>query len=330
MTARHRGTIRRLDSSRVGFILDDNGEDVFLHLSQLRGIDEGMVVEFTRTQGRRGPMAADTVLHGNHPPARPPLGRHQGQIKWFDRVRGFGFITEPFGDEVFLHASTIRGLEVGGRVEYQDVQLDAGHAATDVILLTGGHPVASDRTGANAVRRDTELLSSFVTPDITFRRTTWGMSATEVQASEQESAIDSTDSTLSYRCAVAGVPATATYFFVDGRLIRGCYLLMRDSSPNLVSGFHALADLLAEKYGRPATEDVYWPDGIPLSDSQQIEAALLRGDFSRSSIWMSPRTTLRLSIDSKDGRPYVIADYRDESAADAEIARRRQRALEDL
>jgi CspA family cold shock protein len=48
----------------------------------------------------------------------------QGTVKWFDEARGFGFITQDEGSDVFVHFSAIEGngfktLANGERVEFE-------------------------------------------------------------------------------------------------------------------------------------------------------------------------------------------------------------------
>jgi len=47
----------------------------------------------------------------------------QGTVKWFNAEKGFGFITQPDGEDVFVHYSSIemsgfRVLEEGQQVEF--------------------------------------------------------------------------------------------------------------------------------------------------------------------------------------------------------------------
>jgi CspA family cold shock protein len=60
----------------------------------------------------------------------------QGQVKWFDAKKGFGFILGPEGRDVFVHYSQITGegfksLRDGETVAYELSQGDKGlHAVT--------------------------------------------------------------------------------------------------------------------------------------------------------------------------------------------------------
>ncbi len=49
-----------------GFITGDNGQDIFVHFSAIKGegfkaLDEGQQVEFDVTNGERGPQATNVV-----------------------------------------------------------------------------------------------------------------------------------------------------------------------------------------------------------------------------------------------------------------------------
>ncbi|MHB1294333.1 MAG: cold-shock protein [Anaerolineae bacterium] len=69
--------------------------------------------------------------------------RTTGKVKWFSRVKGYGFIT-PDGDEaskdVFVHFSAIRGegfrnLTEGEPVEFTIEDSGKGPQASDVVSL---------------------------------------------------------------------------------------------------------------------------------------------------------------------------------------------------
>jgi CspA family cold shock protein len=57
-----------------------------------------------------------------------------GTVKWFDSKKGFGFILNPEGMDVFVHFSSIEGdgfrsLKDGEKVEYQQVSGAKGLSA---------------------------------------------------------------------------------------------------------------------------------------------------------------------------------------------------------
>lgn len=63
--------------------------------------------------------------------------RVTGTVKWFNATKGFGFIKQDEGEDVFVHYSAIvgegyRSLEEGQRVEFVVVQGQKGPQAQDV------------------------------------------------------------------------------------------------------------------------------------------------------------------------------------------------------
>jgi len=64
----------------------------------------------------------------------------EGDVKWFDTKKGFGFITGPEDQDIFVHFSQIEGegfrvLSDGQRVNYDAEQSDRGWHATRVKVI---------------------------------------------------------------------------------------------------------------------------------------------------------------------------------------------------
>jgi cold shock protein len=65
----------------------------------------------------------------------------RGKVKWFNDAKGFGFITEDNGQDVFVHHSEIktdgyRTLEEGEAVEFEVIAGDKGPRAKNVQRLS--------------------------------------------------------------------------------------------------------------------------------------------------------------------------------------------------
>jgi CspA family cold shock protein len=124
------GVIKWFDVAKgFGFIIPDNGQaDVLLHVTCLRRDGYQTILEGTRVvaliQKRdRGyqafrilSMDTSTAIHPSQlPPIRthvqvtPSSGLERAIVKWFNRTKGFGFLTRGDGTEdIFIHMETLR------------------------------------------------------------------------------------------------------------------------------------------------------------------------------------------------------------------------------
>jgi len=67
------------------------------------------------------------------------MARVTGTVKWFNGEKGFGFITQEEGDDLFVHYSEIqsdgyRSLEEGATVEFEITQGKKGLQASAVTV----------------------------------------------------------------------------------------------------------------------------------------------------------------------------------------------------
>ncbi len=66
--------------------------------------------------------------------------RTTGRVKWFSRTKGYGFIQQETGADVFVHYSAIQGegfrnLEEGDQVEFTLQDTPKGPQASDVVRV---------------------------------------------------------------------------------------------------------------------------------------------------------------------------------------------------
>ena len=65
------------------------------------------------------------------------MARLQGKVKWFNNNKGYGFIGQDGGSDVFVHYTAIQGdgfksLQEGDTVEFEIVQGQKGPQAEHV------------------------------------------------------------------------------------------------------------------------------------------------------------------------------------------------------
>lgn len=68
------------------------------------------------------------------------MSKSQGTVKWFSNAKGYGFIEQPGGADVFVHYSAIledgyKSLKQGEVVEFEVVQGPRGPQAESVTRL---------------------------------------------------------------------------------------------------------------------------------------------------------------------------------------------------
>ncbi|MBN9433022.1 MAG: CspA family cold shock protein [Bosea sp.] len=124
------GAIKWFDASKgYGFIIPDDGsKDVLLHVTCLRrdGFQtayEGARIVCEAVKGARGlqafrilSMDESTAVHPaqagpprTHQVVTPTSGLERCVVKWFNRVKGYGFVSRGEGTEdIFVHMETLR------------------------------------------------------------------------------------------------------------------------------------------------------------------------------------------------------------------------------
>ncbi len=140
-----------------GFIQrDEGGEDVFVHISQveragLEGLAEGQELQFNLVDRGGKVSAADLQVVGDviEAPAKAPQRELTGEkavgtVKFFNTMKGFGFITRDDGkDDAFVHISAversgIQSIAEGDRFEF-DLEVDrrGKYSAVNLVPVQG-------------------------------------------------------------------------------------------------------------------------------------------------------------------------------------------------
>ena len=64
----------------------------------------------------------------------------KGTVKWFNESKGYGFLSQPEGDDIFVHYTAIQGtgfrtLKEGSEVEFVVENGPKGLQASNVVIL---------------------------------------------------------------------------------------------------------------------------------------------------------------------------------------------------
>jgi CspA family cold shock protein len=163
------GYVKWFDVSKgYGFVVpEDGGSDVLVHVTILKrdgfnAIAEGARIVLEAVAKARGRQAVrvlsiDTAA-GRHPSelplartnvaVTPTTGLERMTVKWFNRLRGFGFASAGEGSpDVFIHMETLRRYGIVELVPGQTVLLRYGPGpkglmAAEIRLEQGGPPVS--------------------------------------------------------------------------------------------------------------------------------------------------------------------------------------------
>ena len=161
------GRVKWFDATRgFGFLVSDEVDgDVLLHFSVLRehgrrSVPEGATIECVPVRLERGLQAkrvlaidVSSALPQQPRSAIPPSERADRkaladaagefepvEVKWFNRVRGYGFLKRPDesgGEDVFVHMETVRNahlpeLQPGQQVEARIATSSKGFTAVEL------------------------------------------------------------------------------------------------------------------------------------------------------------------------------------------------------
>ena len=173
-------------------------------------------------------------------------------------------------------------------------------------------------------------VASFVSGQ-DFRKTTWGMTKSQVKASEDLEIMEQDEDVIMYETTLAHNDVYVIYVFTNGKLTRSKYVLneVHLNSQDFVADFENFERLLTKKYGDPYEHKKNWLDKDTYGRKKENWGRLIKqGDLTIYSSYKTDETDLTVIIYGEDYFTIVAIEY---TSTDPELNKlEEENILEDL
>lgn len=164
-----------------------------------------------------------------------------------------------------------------------------------------------------------------------FRKATWGMTKSQVKATESLEIVTEDEDNLIYETTLAGYDVYLAYVFVNGKLAKARYAFDEThiNKNDYISDYEYFKTNLEKKYGEALVDEEMWyTDSYMKNDKTSWGRAISNGELKMFARFANSKTVITTALLAQDYRIVHLIEY---SSTDPEINKlEEEKILEDL
>ena len=144
-----------------------------------------------------------------------------------------------------------------------------------------------------------------------FRKTTWGMSKSEVMETEEGEPVLNSVYKIDYDTKMMSFDSKISYTFNDDELIRASFLLLDKPETNsgYIEIYKEIQRELKTKYGKTVIDTVQHKDPSVHIEPSNYPDAVCNGDLLYATQWDTPSSDIQLLLRGENSECYITIMY---------------------
>lgn len=156
------------------------------------------------------------------------------------------------------------------------------------------------------------LFTVQVNSQYDFRKTNWGMTKVQVQASETaEFVSQDKDRSLTFKGNVNDLDCWIIYVFAYDTLVKARYAIYEEhvNKNEYITDYEKLKEILKKKYGDPAKDRTTWVSNIYKDNSREWGLAISLGQLVYFTEWDTESTQIWLMLHGDNNKIQFSLEY---------------------
>lgn len=174
------------------------------------------------------------------------------------------------------------------------------------------------------------LTGTCLAGDFTFRNTKWGMSISEVKASEPLTVAKEEENLVAYKTSIIGKDVFVVYLFTDDQLTRAKYVLAKSHSNrnDFIIDYNDFKKILKKKYGNPSKDEALWRNDLYKDDYSNWGTAISLGHLLYFSTWETKDTEIASILTGENFDVSCAIEYSSISLGELEKKVKEKKAMD--